>query len=227
MHRNARQLISLVQTKIAQLGGGWLLTPELYTQPSFSKSAFPFVESRICLGNETGGEIVHLLLRNVRRLRKKCWTGRVDSEKCLTTVWPSPCEFLPPRSPWVQDSGWRLLCRIPWVWVSFVGPPADGLRIDRSFASAHLEGPRSAVRETIECLGKDLGNAKHPLLGVLKMNDPFLPVVRKRSVQNMLGAPRYPVARPKQHGRHEEMKVASMLEDHEGFGVMKMGQMRL
>ena len=46
-------------------------------------------------------------------------------------------------------------------------------------------------------------------------------------MQNKLGAPRYSVARLKRRERDEEKEAASMLEDHEGLEVMKMGQMRL
>lgn len=53
------------------------------------------------------------------------------------------------------------------------------------------------MRVTIEYLGKDLGNAKHPLPGVPKMSDLFPSVVRRGSIENMPGAPRYLVVRPK------------------------------
>ena len=109
----------------------------------------------------------------------------------------------------------------------FVELPADGLQIGRSFASAHLEERRSAVRVTVECPGKGPGNAEHPLLGFPKMNDPSRLVVRTRSVQNMLGAPRNLVARPTWHGLDEEKEAASTLGDHEGLEVMNMDQMRL
>lgn len=43
----------------------------------------------------------------------------------------------------------------------------------------------------------------------------------------MLGAPCCPVAMPELYVRDGEKEAASMLEDHEGFEAMKMGQMRL
>lgn len=109
----------------------------------------------------------------------------------------------------------------------FVEPPADGLQTDHSFVSAHLEERRSAVKVTVECPGKGSENVERPLLGVPKISDPSRLVMRTRSMQNMLGAPRYLLARPTWPGVDEEKEAASMLEDHEGLEVMDMEQMRL
>ena len=109
----------------------------------------------------------------------------------------------------------------------FVEPPVDDLQIDHSFASAHLEERRSAVRVTGECPGKDPENVERPLRGIPKMIDPSRLVVQTRLLQNMLGAPRYLVARPMRHGLDKGKEAVNMLEDHEGLEVMKLGQMRL